>query len=207
MENSKIIGVGFHKTGTTTLGTCLKTLGFNHLSCNREAFFLYLDSQTEALLKLMEHFDSFEDWPWPFLFREAHERFPGSKFLLTTRSDPEVWFSSLSRHVNRGAAPEFSYRKYIYGYEFPDDNKDLHIRKYREHNKAVRNFFADKPDQFLELCWENGDGWEKLCSFLRLPAPERPIPMMNQDPANKDERMPWKERFRTAARVLVHGTK
>jgi len=31
-----VIGVGFHKTGTKTLASCLETLGFRNLSLDRE---------------------------------------------------------------------------------------------------------------------------------------------------------------------------
>src|SRR5690606_13753505 len=113
-------------------------------------FLLYQASETRALLTLMDSFDSFDDWPWPFLYKEAYERFPDSKFVLTTRATEEVWFQSLASHVDRGAGNKFKYRKYIYGYDNPTDNKPLHISRYLSHNAEVREYFSDKAEAFLE---------------------------------------------------------
>ena len=95
MKKNKVFGIGFHKTGTTTLGACLQQLGYNHVSLDKHAFFLYLNNHVDALLTLMEHYDSFEDWPWPFLYEEAYSRFPGSRFILTTRVNESVWFEGI----------------------------------------------------------------------------------------------------------------
>ena len=42
---------------------------------------------------MVEQFDAFEDNPWPLLYRELDERFPGSKFILTRRPT-ENWINS-----------------------------------------------------------------------------------------------------------------
>jgi hypothetical protein len=186
VSENKVIGIGFHKTGTTTLGTCLKKLGYNHISVNRQAFYLYQSSKIDALLTLMEYYDSFDDWPWPLIYREAYKRFPNAKFILTTRLNEEVWFNSLSNHVEHRRHTRnknFAYRKYIYGYYLPWKNKNAHIKKYRKHNKEVREFFADKENQLLEVCWEKGDGWNKLCHFLNIEIPDIPFPHSNKKPS------------------------
>ena len=95
MKKFKVIGVRFHKTGTKTLGQSLRLLGYNHISFDKNFLLLYYQNETGALLKLMEFYDSFEDWPWPYLYKEAYEKFPESKFILTTRKNEEVWFKSL----------------------------------------------------------------------------------------------------------------
>lgn len=205
MIQPKVIGLGFHKTGTTTLGECLKTLGYNHISCNREAFLLYHSGEIPALLRLMEFFDSFEDWPWPFIYKEAYERFPGSKFILTTRATDEIWYQSLTKHVDRKAGGQFFYRKYIYGYDDPAENKEHHLRLYREHNAAVREFFADKKEVFLEVCWENGDDWEKLCTFLGKEPVNAPLPHANRAPEKRRKSASLLHRIRKAAHVLARG--
>lgn len=203
MKKQKVIGIGFHKTGTTTLGDCLKSLGYNHISCSKEAFLLYQASEISAILKLMEFFDSFEDWPWPFLYKEAFEKLPDAKFVLTTRLNEEVWFSSLTRHVKRGVGADFSYRKYIYGCEDLAANKSLHIDKYLQHNQEVRDFFDDKPGKLLELCWEKGDSWIELCDFLEIEAPDLPLPHKKADPQIHKEDTSFMKRLKKSARVLI----
>lgn len=206
MKKNKVIGIGFHKTGTTTLGHCLQLLAYNHISHSKEAFLLYQAGEISALLKLMEYFDSFEDWPWPFLYREIFERFPESKFILTTRSNEDVWFASLARHVRRGAGEDFKYRTYIYGYENPTDNKQLHIEKYLQHNREVREFFSDKEGSFLEVCWEKDDGWHELCSFIDVEIPNLPFPHSNQNPDQQHVIRKLIKRVRNALRVLLKGS-
>lgn len=205
---SKIIGVGFHKTGTTTLGSCLKNLGYNHISCNREAFLIYHEKEIAALMKLMKHFDSFEDWPWPFIYREAYEKFPDSKFVLTTRSNEDTWFSSLERHVDRKAGGNFHYRDYIYGTDHHISDREYFIDRYLKHNDEVREFFADKPGQFIELCWEKGDGWKELCQFLGVPVPDAPFPHQNADPSKglqSGSKKGMSRRLMLAARMILRG--
>jgi hypothetical protein len=37
----------------------------------------------------------------------------------------------------------------------------------------------------LELCWENGDGFEKLCNFLNFDVPSVSIPHANKAADNQ----------------------
>ncbi len=205
MTKSKVIGIGFHKTGTTTLGNCLRILGYNHISCNREAFLLYHSGEIKALLKLMEYFDSFEDWPWPLIYKEAYERFPESKFILTTRIDEEKWYQSLAKHVDRWSDTHFPYRKYVYGYEDPRENKELHVATYLRHNREVREFFADKPGSFLEVCWEKGHGWKELSGFLGVDPGDNPFPHANKGSPSRPQPEPFARRLAKAVRLLVRG--
>ena len=199
MENQKVIGVGFHKTGTTTLGDCLIHLGYNHISCSREAFALYKASEISALLTLMDCFDSFEDWPWPFIYREAFEKYPEAKFILTTRPNEEVWFSSLTKHVVRPMASQLTYRDHIYGCHEPAENKAPYVNKYLQHNQSIRDFFADKPNSLIEVCWENGDGWEEICSFLGHDIPNVPFPHRN--PARNQKNLSGKLKKKVASSI------
>ena len=45
----KIVGVGFHKTGTTSLAHCLKCLGYTHASVAAEYFEWWLNSDHKKL--------------------------------------------------------------------------------------------------------------------------------------------------------------
>ena len=39
---------------------------------------------------------------------------------------------------------------------------------YEKHNEAVREYFKDRPEKLLTMCFENGDGWNKLLPFLGI---------------------------------------
>jgi hypothetical protein len=179
----KIVGVGFHKTGTKTLAQCLRILGYRHQSLSRHDFDLWLQGKSEQILANMENADSFDDWPWPLLFRQASIRFHNSRFILTTRGTEQKWIESLCNHVQRANGKGFPYRKYIYGYTDPSLNPAHHLDVYRSHNNTVREFFASEPNRLLEICWENGDGWQQLCAFLGCSVPAMPLPHCNAAPA------------------------
>lgn len=71
---SKIFGIGWAKTGTTTLGECLRLLEYRHTS-HRFDLVRHLPSRNlEPIFDVVDEFDSFEDWPWILLYRELDER-------------------------------------------------------------------------------------------------------------------------------------
>ncbi|MEM7342910.1 MAG: sulfotransferase family protein [Chloroflexota bacterium] len=176
----KVVGIGLNKTGTKTLRECLSHWGYEkHLTFDLDSFHLYQQGDYEALWETMRAYDSFEDWPWPLMYKEIDAQFPGTKFILTTRKNPEVWFTSLCKMAVRiGALNDFE--QYIYGYAMPHGHKAEHIEFYEAHNRAVEEHFKDRPEQLLKVCWENGDGWQALADFLEKPIPDQPFPHINK---------------------------
>ncbi len=197
----KIIGVGLQKTGTTTLGTSLKLMGYKHQSYSVRAAEMYSHGSIAELLIWAERYESFDDVPWALLYRELDQRHPGSKFILTRRRSVDAWFNSLRKHVERlgrkSATPEMN--RTIYGRPDPQNDRDTAIAVYQSHLDAVRQYFAGRPGDFVELCWEDGDGWEQLATFLGRPPPSLPFPHANKAPSlwqNLRER--WRNRHRKA---------
>ena len=86
----KVFGIGLNRTGTSTLGACFNHFGFNHLSLDRNSFENYKKQDFHSIYNRIEKFDSFEDWPWPLIYKEIDKRFPDSKFILTLRKTPEI---------------------------------------------------------------------------------------------------------------------
>jgi hypothetical protein len=68
-------------------------------------------------------------------------------------------------------------RELVYGsFEF---DADRWRRSYEAHAEAVRQYFADRPDDLLEMDITAGDGWDVLCPFLGMPSPTIPFPHVN----------------------------
>lgn len=176
----KIIGVGLNKTGTTTLGAALEELGFkDHMSYDLGATQAWHEGKISDVLNIVQTCNNLEDWPWPLVYKEIYERFEDSMFVLTTRKNEQIWYKSLCNHAERTGPTEF--RKLIYGFEMPHQFKSEHINFYLKHNQEVRNFFSQRdPSRFIEVCWENSDGWNKLCNFLNLPVPSKDFPFLNK---------------------------
>lgn len=173
LDSVKVIGIGLNKTGTKTMAHHLRTWGLNHRTYDSDSttespsFRLYQSGDIDSLMEIVAEHDSCEDWPWPLLFREIDARFPDAKFVLTTRSSPDVWYRSLCNMAVR-IGPLPLYEKAVYGSSMPQGRRDDHIRIYEDHNRAVREHFADRPGKLLELSWGEGDEAEKLAAFLGL---------------------------------------
>lgn len=163
----KIIGAGLNKTGTKTLRYHLIQWGFEHRSYELDAFQQFQAGKIDELLDSMEDYDSFEDWPWPLMFREIDERFPDAKFILTTRRSADVWYTSLCKMAVR-MGPLNDFEKHIYGYSMPQGRKAQHQKYYNRHNATVTDHFANRPEKLLQLCWEDGGTAEQLAGFLDL---------------------------------------
>ena len=170
----KVFGIGLNKTGTTTLSKCGEILGFRCKSCDRELLEDFRNNKYDRILKTVREYDFFEDWPWPLAYRTLHKAFPESKFILTVRSSPDVWFKSLCLH-SLTTHPENHCRKLAYGYDYPHMYKREHINFYNNFNNSVMKYFGNSLN-FITLCWENGDEWKKLCGFLGKEVPDTSFP-------------------------------
>lgn len=194
MSPDKVFGIGLGKTGTSTLGTALEMLGYtDHLTCDLELTKAWKEQGIDPILKAAEGNNSFEDYPWPMVYKEVFERYPQAKFILTTRSSAQAWYQSLCKHSLRTGPTEF--RKIIYGSYMPHDFEDEMIEFYESHNRNAKEFFRNNsPESLLELNWEKGDGWKELCEFLEKPIPREPFPITNQEPEKKLRRQPFLKR-------------
>ncbi len=91
---AKVFGIGLGKSGTTTLGRCLKVLRFNHFEPaelpRRELVSdVRLRDDFSRIKEVVERFDSFEDIPWPCVYKRLDQDYPNSKFILTVRKDAQ----------------------------------------------------------------------------------------------------------------------
>lgn len=178
MKSPRVFGIGFHKTGTTSLAAALRQLGYTVTGPN---FVRDPDIATTALRRafaVAERFDAFQDNPWPILFRELDARYPGSRFVLTVRPT-DRWIASVVRHFGTQITPM---RTWIYGVGSPAGNEAVYTARYEAHNAAVRAHFRDRPGDLLEMDVTAGDGWARLAPFLGVPVPTDPFPHENARP-------------------------
>ena len=183
---TKVFGIGFHKTGTTSLAKALSYLGYrvtgpnwvNHHAIVRDVF--------EMAFELANKFDAFQDNPWPILYRELDGKFPGSKFVLTVRPTSD-WIRSV---VNHFAEEETPMREWIYGVGRPKGNEAIYIERYERHNREVMEYFKNRDKDLLILDLAGGEGWEKLCPFLgkEIPAVSFPCANTKSDRENEGKR-------------------
>ncbi len=174
----KVFCIGFHKTGTTSLELALKKLGYRVTGS-----FGTKDPDIASKVHVMayamvDQFDAFEDNPWPVLYQELDQRYPGSKFILTRRP-AAAWIQSQLRDF---ASTETPMRRWIYGEDAgcPAGNEDTYIARYERHNHEVLGYFGDRTEDLLIFDLPKGDGWNKLCPFLGCEIPDEPFPHANK---------------------------
>ncbi len=178
MQKTKVFGVGLQKTGTSTLGRVLNILGYR---VEEETDYDMVDSlmkgDMDAIKERAKEFDGFEDNPWPLLYKELDEWYPGSKFILTVR-DESNWIHSITKHFGNNKS---AFREWYYGNGAPQENRELYLEKYLSHNADVKKYFANRKGDFLVVNFEEGDGWKKICKFLGEPIPKADFPHLNKN--------------------------
>ena len=178
----KVFGIGWAKTGTTTLGKCFEALGFDHQSQDLSLVSGIPTGDLSRLFALAERKETFEDWPWIVLYRELDKQFPGSRFVLTKR-EPDKWIRSYRNMLaKQGEASNDlnQIRRILYGLPFPHVSEEQLIERYENHNSEVEDYFRTRSKDLLIVNWEQGDGWEALCSFLGREIPNTPFPHANK---------------------------
>jgi hypothetical protein len=179
MPKQKIFCVGFQKTGTTSMAAALELLGY------RTASIFGRDWPLDELrrgyvargLELARSWDAVQDMPWPLMYRELDQAFPGAKFVLTWR-ETDRWLASIVGHF--GANPAVL-QQLTYGADapFPVGHEARYREVYDRHNDAVRAYFRDRPGDLLEMNLSRGEGWAPLCAFLGRPVPDADFPRSN----------------------------
>lgn len=197
----KIFGIGCNKTGTTTLGYCLRLLGFGpHADWDNSNWLIieWAHGNYRPILEFAKSYQSFDDGPWNYtdVYQHLDRTFPGSKFILTIR-DPDNWFDSWCRFHNgdlrRLGTLAIPYHRIAFGLEEGycfDHLGDQYKKRYQERNQQVRTYFKNRSDDLLIIDWEKGDGWEQLCQFLQVPIPDIPFPWLNKSRTPEDDLAP-----------------
>lgn len=192
MPEPRIFAVGVSKTGTSSLNRALMFLG--HVSLHYPGQYMERQAATKAMAIRTGDADSLvgrfgaSDWRsdfWSALsncneheYPECDNRYPGSKFILTTR-EADSWHTSLSRwwphdrpggkSRNRALASFMNkQRRRVWGSTEYQKNRMREL--YEEHEAGVLSYFASRPNDLLVLPVETPDPekWILLCDFLRL---------------------------------------
>jgi hypothetical protein len=176
LSRQKVFGIGFHKTGTTSLAAALEQLGYRVTGPNGVHDPDIADNVHDMAQRLLTEHDAVQDNPWPLLFRELDAWYPGARFVLTRR-DPGRWMASVTRHFGAEDTPM---RAWIYGVGHPEGNEEIYLARFQRHYAEVEEHFRDRPGDLLSMDLTAGDGWETLCPFLGVDVPSVPFPHRNR---------------------------
>lgn len=191
LPEQKVFGIGFQKTGTTTLGVILEKIGYRVAGYHQFRTFaqapnLDIGKLEEHALKLANEFDAAKDTPWPIFYESLDRTFPGSKFIHVVRN-PNAWIDSA---VNDFGTTQNSIHQAIYGAPFPKGHEGTWLERYERHNQDVRTYFADRPNDFISLNLEEGVSYEKVCGFLGKELVDTGVPKANTR-TKKRLKMAW----------------
>jgi hypothetical protein len=204
MGAGKIIGIGFHKTGTASLAQALRMLGYRVVHGvvinGPKGVAITPPLAHEKILPLalarVREVDAVCDSPFPLFFRELDREFPGAKFILTLR-EPDKWIASMTRHFGERRSDTL---QWIYGVPRVQGNEARCLEVFNAHNATVRAYFASRPQQLLEIDFTDGEGWKRLCAFLGQAEPRALFPHDNTAAERERRRAsPWR-RLKSAVR-------
>lgn len=197
----KVICAGLSKTGTKSLASALRVLGYTvydfpeHTSIHLDEWrAIYHEGETLDFATMYEGVDAITDLPAAFWFEEILQKFPEAKIILTVRDSDEVWVQSWVKHLQMTRDLDlFSKLAYllcekprklldfynaedlaVYGSVNPTSTT-LFKKKYNTHNERVK---AVIPPEKL-LVYNVKQGWEPLCKFLKVDVPSRDFPREN----------------------------
>ncbi|MBA3570167.1 MAG: hypothetical protein H0W28_12725 [Pyrinomonadaceae bacterium] len=202
----KILGVGFSRTGTSSLHSALQMLGFTSIHHDTIRLNDVLDgSNARPDFRRYDDVDAVLDLPTAYFYSEIIAAYPNCKCVLTIR-DIEDWWLSIRQHFNvslpmpptgtralRARARKYynrlrrdpprdmirfriTLRNCVYGSSRAHEY--LFKKKFREHNEQV--LAKIPPHRLLVMNISGGDGWDKLCPFLDAARPTAPFPHVNR---------------------------
>jgi hypothetical protein len=189
----KIFCIGRNKTGTKSLSKALTQLGYK-VADQRTAELLLNDWSRRDFSKIIKFCkkggDVFQDVPFslPYTYVVLDQNFPGSKFILTMRDNPEQWYNSLvgfhSEKFSPGTKPtkeDLMNAKYVEPgwmwkanriiYNTPEDdpyNQSVMIDHYIKYNESVIEYFRNRKQDLLILNPSYPQAFQNLADFLGL---------------------------------------
>ncbi len=97
MDRPKVLGIGFHKTGTTSLARALEHLAYRVAGPNGVRDPNIGENVYRMAYALVEEYDAFHDNPWPVLYGQLDRGYPGSRFIIPLRPT-DASIESVVRH-------------------------------------------------------------------------------------------------------------
>jgi sulfotransferase family protein len=202
----RIFCVGLNKTGTSTMKHCFEILRLMPIASpktygpevRKRIRHFYKHKNYEDMLDLAQGYRSFEDRPWNMwsMYRQLHERYPDSLFILTVR-DEESWWRSTERWITV-TKPEVLPRYQLH-LRVHQVSRESMVESYLRYNREVEAYFAG-TGKLLTMNLEGGDGWERLCKFLDVAVPAVDFPH-----ANPQKYTPQDAEILKNKRRLKHG--
>lgn len=193
-----VIGSGFGRTGTMSLKNALEQLGFGPCHHMEEVFEhpeqvphwqAVASGETVDWNAVFAGYESQVDWPGAHVWRELAAAYPEAKVVHSVRPE-ESWWNSFSKTIGKIFATYEQMQLPPHVRAMADATMEMiakgtfegrfaervtALAAYRKRTEQVR---AAVPPGRL-LVFDVAEGWEPLCRFLDVPAPDGPFPHRN----------------------------
>lgn len=199
----KFFCIGLTKTGTTSFNSLMGSIGYKTHGYSRKLLNEYLDGGGIGpnIRRAIDQHDAFDDWPWPFLYRELlQELGDDAVFVLTRRSSPEAWLASIKRY-SLSARTQWI-RQVTYGTEFPHGFEEHYLTRYNNHLKEVRAHFGEvgAMNQLIDVEIGTPEMLDAIAKLTNRHIPDQSVP--RQNPTIPHERVA-RENIRKINRTLL----
>ena len=175
---NRIFNIGLNRAGTTSFTEGLNLLGIPSAHHKHDGVCLY-DSMVRngragrQLLHGLDQYQGFSDFGARNLYRFLDQQYPYSKFILTIR-ELESWLDSRERKVEKNLSSPH------YHHSFRSVDREGWTKHRAEYLAELERHFSRRPGDLLSIDIPAGEGWEKLCPFLGMSAPDVPFPYKNR---------------------------
>ena len=179
-RTTKVFGIGLSKTGTTSLARALEILGYKTRDFLGVTRYRAGDLSSIDLREIDEN-EAFTDTPIPSFYKQLDEKYPDSKFILTTRNIDD-WLRSCKKQFTKRMVErqsEATTQLHTDLYDCFEFDAEKYTHGYTRFVDGVRDYFSNRPEDLLvtDIC--GGSNWEELCDFLGKPVPDVPFPVAN----------------------------
>lgn len=201
---TRIFGIGFQRTGTTSLAKAFEIFGFDtfHFESGDKARDIWEEMKKYGSSPMLERYYALCDSPIPILYQQLDKAYPNSKFILTVREECG-WLSSIQWLFSYKNPERWTWDKWPISnrlhevmYGRCDFNKKAMLSAYRKHNKEVIEYFEHRPNDLLVI-ETNEPSLEKLAKFLGQTVPEVPYPWLGKGQP-EPEKVPFWQRLRNS---------
>lgn len=174
----KYFCIGLGKTGTKTFGDIMKSTGYCHLNgpVNRGLVW-HRTQEYNKIWNLTDQYQSFDDYPYPLMYRALADRYPNAVFFLTCRQSGEHWADSIIAHHRRYGPSDP--QVLVFGSYPLESERNRLTDFYNSHFQNVKDFFQN-DNQLLVIDWEDPASVNRFLLEVKSPMQAQDIVPQNR---------------------------
>lgn len=160
IPNKKVLVLGLPKSGTSTIATMLRMLGYLVTGPNPSI------QGHEALQETFSNYEAFQDYPWCFEYPSLLKNKETQVVVLVR--DKEGWAKSFKESYG---GEHINYLSYKYMKLSKNEPDDVFTTYHSAYYQNVLNFLETHEINYIQISLKKLN-WKTLCAFLEKPIPK-----------------------------------